>query len=72
MSFESIKYFVSIQWGKGPHYFICSEIENKSEALLLADSHVRRLKNREHERGAKPSVRVLSTICIVRDINKEA
>ncbi|KKK61862.1 hypothetical protein LCGC14_3010060, partial [marine sediment metagenome] len=33
---------------------------------------VRRLKNREHERGAKPSVRVLSTICIVRDINKEA
>ncbi len=56
------KFLISIQWGKGHHYFIGPAEFSKTVALRKADGHARRLKGQLPERGALPTVRVLQVI----------
>ncbi len=55
------RFFVSIQWGKGPHYFM-GRPQEKTEALLAARGNIDRLKNHLPRRGALPTVRVLEVV----------
>lgn len=61
---------VSIQWGKGPHYFVGHGPVEKTTALLQAQGHIDRLKTQLPRRGALPTVRVLE-VCIEVPIKRE-
>lgn len=65
-------FYVSIQWGKGPHYFVTSKPVEIHEACAIADGHIRNLKNRKKKRGAIPTVRILKINTEVKDIKAES
>jgi len=52
-------FLVSIQWGKGYHYFVTPFPISKDRAEEVAKYHVDMLQCRGCRRGARPVVRVL-------------
>ena len=65
-------FYVSIQWGSGPHYFVTSKPVEIHEACVIADGHIRRLKSRKKKRGANPIVRILKIRVETKDIKAES
>ncbi len=54
------EYMVSVQWGKGFHYFVTPKCLQYIHAYADLHLHVQRLKDQRsrNKRGAKPIVRV--------------
>lgn len=65
-------YYISIQWGKGPHYFLGSPIKDRDIADHTAIKHKRALTKRKDKSKVNPTVRVLQVAREIRDIKKES
>jgi hypothetical protein len=50
-------YAVSVQWGKGAHYFVHMGMDAKAALAAFSDQH-RTLTKRQGKRGARPTVRL--------------
>jgi len=69
---EVKSFAVSVQWGKGMHYFKRTDIETQTEADRLAYNLLRGNEKRANKRGAQPTFHVWKLVSsIILEPNKD-